>query len=72
MAKGRATSWASDFSMVHFPHQPTKGIAMPIKIDHGTIPRSYRDYLDLMVREGEFFEINAEKGLNNDEERERH
>jgi 4-hydroxy-3-polyprenylbenzoate decarboxylase len=37
---------------------------MPIKIDYSTIPRSYRDYLDLMVREGEFLEIDDEVDWN--------
>ena len=27
---------------------------MTVKIDYKSIPKSYRDYLDLMVREGGF------------------
>ena len=30
---------------------------MSIKIDYKSIPKSYRDYLDLMVREGEFLAL---------------
>ena len=30
---------------------------MPIQIDHSTIPRSYREYLELMQREGEYVAI---------------
>ncbi len=33
---------------------------MSIKVDHSSIPRSYRDYLDLMVREGEYVAIDDE------------
>jgi 4-hydroxy-3-polyprenylbenzoate decarboxylase len=33
---------------------------MSIKVDYKSIPRSYRDYLELMVREGEFLEIDDE------------
>ncbi|GAG18633.1 unnamed protein product, partial [marine sediment metagenome] len=37
---------------------------MSVKIDYDSIPRSYRDYLDLMVREGEFLAIDDEVDLN--------
>jgi 4-hydroxy-3-polyprenylbenzoate decarboxylase len=33
---------------------------MSVKVDYESIPRSYRDYLDLMVREGEFLAIDDE------------
>jgi len=33
---------------------------MTVKIDYKSIPRSYRDYLDLMVREGEYVAIDDE------------
>ena len=33
---------------------------MTVKIDYESIPRSYRDYLDLMVREGEYLAIDDE------------
>jgi 4-hydroxy-3-polyprenylbenzoate decarboxylase len=33
---------------------------MSVKVDHSTIPRSYRDYLDLMQREGEYVAIDDE------------
>ena len=37
---------------------------MSVKVDHSTIPRSYRDYLDLMVREGEYLAIDDEIDWN--------
>jgi hypothetical protein len=30
---------------------------MAAEIDYDSIPRSYRDYLDLMLKEGEYLEI---------------
>ena len=33
---------------------------MTVKIDYKSIPKSYRDYLDLMVREGEYLAIDDE------------
>jgi hypothetical protein len=30
------------------------GNTMSVKVDYNTIPKSYREYLDLMQREGEF------------------
>ena len=37
---------------------------MSVKIDYKSIPRSYRDYLDLMVREGEYLAIDDEIDWN--------
>ena len=37
---------------------------MPIQIDHSTIPRSYREYLELMQREGEYVAIDDEVDWN--------
>jgi UbiD family decarboxylase len=37
---------------------------MGIEIDYSSIPRSYRDYLDLMVREGEYLAIDDEVDWN--------
>ena len=37
---------------------------MTVKPDYDSIPRSYRDYLDLMVREGEFLAIDDEVDLH--------
>ena len=37
---------------------------MPVKVDYSTIPRSYRDYLELMQREGEFVAIDDEVDWN--------
>jgi 4-hydroxy-3-polyprenylbenzoate decarboxylase len=37
---------------------------MTAKIDHNSIPRSYRDYLQKMVEMGEFFEIDDEIDWN--------
>ena len=33
---------------------------MTIKIDYDSIPRSYREYLELMVKEGEYLAIDDE------------
>ncbi len=33
---------------------------MSVKIDYKSIPRSYREYLELMVREGEYLAIDDE------------
>ena len=33
---------------------------MPVQIDYTTIPRSYRDYLELMQKEGEYIAIDDE------------
>ena len=33
---------------------------MSIKIDYDSIPRSYREYLELMVKEGEYLAIDDE------------
>ena len=33
---------------------------MKIKIDYNSIPRSYRDYLELMQKEGEYLAIDDE------------
>jgi len=37
---------------------------MTVKIDYDSIPRSYRDYLDLMVSEGEYLAIDDEVDWN--------
>ena len=37
---------------------------MSVKVDYDSIPRSYRDYLDLMVREGEYLAIDDEVDWN--------
>jgi 4-hydroxy-3-polyprenylbenzoate decarboxylase len=37
---------------------------MTVKIDYDSIPRSYREYLDLMVREGEYLAIDDEVDWN--------
>jgi 4-hydroxy-3-polyprenylbenzoate decarboxylase len=37
---------------------------MPIKIDYSTIPRSYREYLEQMVKEGEYLAIDDEVDWN--------
>jgi 4-hydroxy-3-polyprenylbenzoate decarboxylase len=37
---------------------------MPVKVDYSTIPRSYRDYLELMQREGEYLAIDDEVDWN--------
>ena len=33
---------------------------MTVKIDYDSIPRSYREYLDLMVNKGEYLAIDDE------------
>jgi len=40
--------------------QSAKEEIMSVKVDYKSIPRSYRDYLDLMVREGEYLAIDDE------------
>jgi hypothetical protein len=40
--------------------QSVKEEIMSVKVDYSSIPRSYRDYLDLMVREGEYLAIDEE------------
>ena len=37
---------------------------MTVKIDYDSIPRSYRDYLDLMVSKGEYLAIDEEIDWN--------
>jgi len=37
---------------------------MSVKIDYKSIPRSYRDYLDLMVSKGEYLAIDDEIDWN--------
>ncbi len=36
---------------------------MTIKIDYSSIPRSYRDYLELMQREGEYLAMAKSFGI---------
>ena len=37
-----------------------KEIKMAVNIDYDSIPRSYRDYLELMLKEGEYVAIDDE------------